>query len=80
MTSPEWKQPGRDDVPDLAPVERDGDVRAHRGAGHLAGRRVDTGRDVDGEHGHACGVDALDRGCGFRARLAVEAGAEAARR
>ena len=44
---------GRDDEADLAAVERDGRVRAHRGAGDLAGRRIDAGRKVDREHARA---------------------------
>ena len=67
---------GRHVVADLLAVEGDGHVRVDRGAGHLAGRRVNAGRKIDAEHGRSEVVDLLDqpRRCGTR--LALEPGAE----
>ena len=68
--------PRRDRQSDLFTVERDGRRRLDAEPGDLAGRRVDPGRDVDGDHRHAGAPDGLDRARCLCARLAVEAGAE----
>ena len=72
--------PGRDDEPDLPAVHRHRHVRVDGRALDLAGRRVDAGGDVDGDHGRAERVDLLDRRRRIRARVRREARCRAARR
>ena len=67
---------GRDREPHLRGAERDGDRRAHRGAGDLAGRAVYPRGDVDRDDGPAGGVDALDHPPRILARRVAQADPE----
>ena len=68
--------PWRNRQADLLAVKGHGRHRIDADPRDLAGRRVDTGRDVDGDHRHLRAQDRLDRARRLLARLAVKAGAE----
>ena len=68
--------PRCDREPDLRGTERDGLGRANRRSRDLAGRRVDTGRDVDRDDRPAAGVHQLDHPGRILARRFGEPDAE----
>ena len=66
----------RCDEPDLAPMEGHGERGGDRGAGNLAGGGVHAGWHIDGDHGHAAPVHALDQRRRLRTGRTVVPGPE----
>ena len=75
-TRPAWKRPGAIASPTFAAPNVTVTVARTATPGHLAGRRVDAGRDVDRDHRPAARVDQLDHPRGVLSRRVVQADAE----